>query len=279
MLHMEARSGAVLVESHEEAYVDVEAVVHVWSDMAAEADEAASLVDRGIEQDLHRVIVRAPMLPQTEGWSLWGGKRGSRVDYTVRVPLKCAVRVLAKSGRVHIARTEGRVHLESASGRCSVEDVTGDVTVIARSGSLLIERVRGDVVAEARSGRIEVHTRVRQGDAAVPQRRDGCARYRRRPGCAGAHGLGDHRHRARRCARARAHRDDSLPRQGRRRHGLEDADRAHPPRRRPGAPVLHRRREPDRQRPLRPAAAPRRRISERQRARKCACAPTPAPSA
>jgi DUF4097 and DUF4098 domain-containing protein YvlB len=154
---MEARSGAVLVESHEETYVDVEAVVHVWSDMAAEADEAASLVERGIEQDRHRVIVRAPQMPQTEGWSLWGGKRGSRVDYTVRVPLKCAVRVLAKSGRVRIAGTEGRVHLESGSGRCSVEDVTGDVTVIARSGSLLIERVRGDVVAEARSGRIEVH--------------------------------------------------------------------------------------------------------------------------
>ena len=88
VLHVEARSGAVLVESHELPRVHVEAVVHVWSDLAAEADEAASLVERGMEQDAHRVIVRAPSLPQTEGWSLWGGKRGSRVDYTVRVPLQ-----------------------------------------------------------------------------------------------------------------------------------------------------------------------------------------------
>ncbi len=156
VLHIEARSGAVLVESQAAGRVHVEAIVHVWSDLAAEADEAASLVDRGMEQDAHRVIVRAPSLPQTEGWSLWGGKRGSRVDYTVRVPVRTAVRVLSKSGRVHIARTEGRVYLESGSGRCSVEDVAGDVTVIARSGSLAIERVRGDVIAEARSGRIEV---------------------------------------------------------------------------------------------------------------------------
>jgi Putative adhesin len=157
VLHIEARSGAVLVESHDAARVHVEAVVHVWSDLAAEADEAASLVERGMEQDAHRVMVRAPSLPQTEGWSLWGGKRGSRVDYTVRVPLRTAVRVLSKSGRVQIARTEGRVHLESGSGRLSIDDVTGDVLVISRSGSLSIERVRGDVSAEVRSGRTEVH--------------------------------------------------------------------------------------------------------------------------
>ncbi len=156
VLHIEARSGAVLVESHQGARVHVEAIVHVWSDLAAEADEAASLVERGMEQDAHRVIVRAPSLPQTEGWSLWGGKRGSRVDYTVRVPVRTAVRVLCKSGRVRIARTEGRVHAEAGSGRCSIEDVTGDVTVISRSGSFAIEQVRGDVTVEARSGRIEI---------------------------------------------------------------------------------------------------------------------------
>ncbi len=168
VLHIEARSGAVHVESHELPRVHLEAVVHVWSDLAAEADEAASLVERGMEQDAHRVIVRAPSLPQTEGWSLWGGKRGSRVDYTVRVPVRTAVRVLSKSGRVHIARTEGRVHLESGSGRLSIEDITGDVLVVSRSGSLSIERVRGDVSAEVRSGRMEIH--VVSGKATMQSR-------------------------------------------------------------------------------------------------------------
>jgi hypothetical protein len=157
VLHVEARSGGVSVEAHESPNVLIEAVVYVWSDIAAEADEAAALVERGMEQDAHRVVVRAPSLPQTEGWRLWGGKRGSRVDYTVRVPVKTAVRVLSKSGRVRVARTEGRVHLESGSGRCNVEDVAGEVTVLVRSGGMTIERVIGNVVAEARSGRIEVH--------------------------------------------------------------------------------------------------------------------------
>ncbi len=156
VLHVETRSGGVSVEPVDGERVLVEAIVHVWSDLAVEADEAASLVARGMEQDAHRVIVRAPSLPQTEGWSLWGGKRGSRVDYTVRVPVTTAVRVLSRSGRVQISRTEGRVHVETQSGRCSIDHIRGDVTVVARSGSLSVERVQGDVTAEARSGRLEV---------------------------------------------------------------------------------------------------------------------------
>src|SRR5882724_8523372 len=88
VLHVETRSGSVTVEGHDSASVHVEAIVHVWSDLAVEADEAASLVDQAIEQNEHRVIVRAPSLPHTEGWSLWGGKRGSRVDYNIRVPVE-----------------------------------------------------------------------------------------------------------------------------------------------------------------------------------------------
>lgn len=156
VLHVEARSGAVIVESHTSPRVSVEAIVHVWSDVEAEADEAAALVERGIEQDAHRVIVRTPSLPQTEGWSLWGGKRGSRVDFTIRVPEQTAVRVLSRSGRVQVTGTEGRVHVECASGRCGVADVRGAISIVSRSGSVAIERVYGDVEAEARSGRIEM---------------------------------------------------------------------------------------------------------------------------
>jgi len=155
VLHVEARSGAVAVEGGPGDRVLVEAVVHVWSDLAVEADEAASLVARGMEQDGHRVIVRAPALPHTEGWSLWG-RRGSRVDYSVRVPAETAVRVLSRSGRIHICATRGRVHAEAVSGRCSVEGVQGDVTAVSRSGSVSIEHIAGDVTAEARSGRIEL---------------------------------------------------------------------------------------------------------------------------
>jgi hypothetical protein len=155
VLHVEARSGAVIVDAHAGADVMVEAVVHVWSDIPAEADEAAALVERGMEQDAHRVIVRTPSLPQTEGWSLWGGKRGSRVDFRVRVPAQTAVRVLSRSGRVQVTGTHGRLHVESASGRVGIADVNGNVTVISRSGSLALERITGDVEAEVRSGRLD----------------------------------------------------------------------------------------------------------------------------
>lgn len=158
VLHLEARSGSVTVESHAKQQILVEAIVHVWSDLASEADEAIALVDRGMSQDdQQRVIVRAPSLPQSEGWSFWG-KRGARVDYNVLVPVQTAVRVLSRSGRVAIARTEGRVHVESGSGRVALEEITGDIAVVSRSGSLTIARVVGEVSAEARSGKLEVRT-------------------------------------------------------------------------------------------------------------------------
>ena len=156
MFHSHPRPGGAAGLPSPGDRVLVEAIVHVWSDLAVEADEAASLVARGMEQDAHRVIVRAPSLAQTEGWSLWGGKRGSRVDYSIRVPVATAVRVLSRSGRVQIARTDGRVHVESQSGRVSIDHIRGDVTVVARSGSVSIEHVQGEVTAEARSGRLEV---------------------------------------------------------------------------------------------------------------------------
>jgi len=160
VLHLESRSGAAVVEGRETDVVRVEAVLRIWSDDAGDADDAAALVERGMEMDgRQRVIVRAPALPQGSGggWSiLQFGQRGSRLDYHVRVPRRTAVRVLSRSGRVEIRRIEGRTHTEVISGRCTVEDVTGDVTAISRSGAMQIDRVEGSVTAEARSGRLHI---------------------------------------------------------------------------------------------------------------------------
>ena len=156
VLHLESRSGSVLVESRDSDRVVVDATVKIWTDIAAEADDAAELVSRHMEQDGHRVIVRAPALNSGEkGLLAHLGLRGSSVDYHVRVPRQCAVRVLSRSGSVRISGTEGVVHTEAMSGRLQVEDITGDVTAISRSGSVTIERIQGSVRAEARSGKFQ----------------------------------------------------------------------------------------------------------------------------
>lgn len=156
VLHVESRSGSVLVEPHAAPSINVEAVIRIWSEHGADAEDAAAFVERGMSQDdQRRVIVRAPSLPQSEGWAFWG-KRGARIDYLIRVPVKTAVRVLSRSGRVDVARTEGRLHVESGSGRVQIADVAGDVEVVSRSGNVTLERIKGAVTVEARSGRIDV---------------------------------------------------------------------------------------------------------------------------
>lgn len=168
VLHVEARSGAVSVETHAKQQVIIEAILRVWADHEVEVDEAALLVERGMTQDdQQRVIVRAPSLPQSEGWSFWG-KRGARVDYNIRVPSQTAVRVLSRSGRIGVSGTVGRAHVESGSGRVTLQDITGDVNAVSRSGAMSIERVEGNVTVEARSGRLELR-RV-SGNTAVQSR-------------------------------------------------------------------------------------------------------------
>lgn len=156
VLHLEGRSGSVIVEGRESDVIVVEAVVRVWADLSNDADDAAALVERNMEQDAHRVIVRAPSLqPKKEGWGgLFG--RGPRIDYHVRVPRATAVRVLSRSGAVRISNTEGVVHSEASSGRIDIQDVRGDVTVASRSGAVTLERIDGDVTADVRSGRFRL---------------------------------------------------------------------------------------------------------------------------
>lgn len=156
VLHLEGRSGSVIVEGRESDVVVVEAVVRVWADLSSDADDAATLVERNMEQDAHRVIVRAPSLqPKKEKWVGLIG-RGPRIDYHVRVPRNTAVRVLSRSGAVQIRSTEGLVHSEASSGRIDIQDVRGDVTVASRSGAVTLERIDGDVTAGVRSGRFRL---------------------------------------------------------------------------------------------------------------------------
>ncbi|MEX2246382.1 MAG: DUF4097 family beta strand repeat-containing protein [Dehalococcoidia bacterium] len=158
VMHVEGRSGSVEVEGYEGTSVRVDATVRIWSDLSVEADDAASTVAQNMEQDGHRVIVRAPSLPQSHvGWNVLLGARGSRVDYAIRVPKGSAVRVLSRSGRISIHRIDGRVHCEAMSGKTQVEEITGDVTASSRSGSVSIEQVRGNVTADVRSGKVRVH--------------------------------------------------------------------------------------------------------------------------
>jgi hypothetical protein len=155
VLHLESRSGEVIVEGRDGDRVTVDAVIHVWTDLSTDADDAAALVERNMELDGHRVIIRTPSIDQRQGWGAMFG-HGSRVDYHIRVPRRTAVRVLARSGAVQITRVEGVVHTEALSGKIGIDEVTGNVTVVSRSGNVLVERVQGDVSADARSGKLRI---------------------------------------------------------------------------------------------------------------------------
>ncbi|MHB8377862.1 MAG: DUF4097 family beta strand repeat-containing protein [Dehalococcoidia bacterium] len=214
VLHLESRAGTVTVEGRALDRVQVEAEVRTWSVSSDDADAAARAVAEGMEQDgRDRVIVRAPVLPETAGgWSILKlGQHGSRIDYRVLVPVTSSVRVLSRSGRVEIAGVHGRVHSEVLSGRCGVREVQGETTVVARSGTVEIEGVRGSVTAEAKSGRIRVTevagpvTVDARSGAVELARIDGDLRVSARSGAVTIDGAGAGVHVRSRCGMVRYH--------------------------------------------------------------------------
>ena len=172
VLHLESRSGSVIVEGRESDRVVVDAVLRVSSDLSTDADDAAALVERNMEQDQHRVIVRAPVLQPSEGWGIFFGHKSARIDYHVRVPRRTAVRVLSKSGSVEIVHTEGVVYCEGSSGKIGINDVEGEVSVVSRSGGLQLERITGSLNIESLSGRLRV--RGVEGPLTVESRSGTC---------------------------------------------------------------------------------------------------------
>ena len=172
VLHLESRSGSVIVEGRESDRVVVDAVLRVSSDLSTDADDAAALVERNMEQDQHRVIVRAPTLQPSEGWGIFFGHKSARIDYHVRVPRRTAVRVLSKSGTVEIMHTQGVLYCEGSSGKIGINDIEGEVSVVSRSGGLQIEGIKGSLNVESRSGKLRV--RGVEGPVTVESRSGTC---------------------------------------------------------------------------------------------------------
>lgn len=79
-----------------------------------------------------------------------------KVDYTVRVPHACAVKVRDVDSAISIQGLEGKVDVKTVSGKTRLGDLTGRVHAISVSGNVTCERISGPLAVESVSGDVSL---------------------------------------------------------------------------------------------------------------------------
>ncbi len=137
-LVVELSTGAIEVETHDEAAVDIDASASGWSDYEFD-----------LQYDEHEVRLEG----RHRGWFPFG--RG-RVLVRVRVPEVFDVDVRTSGGRIDVQEIEGDVRARTSGGPIEVEDVIGDVDLETSGGSIRVQEVSGRASARTSGGGIHL---------------------------------------------------------------------------------------------------------------------------
>jgi DUF4097 and DUF4098 domain-containing protein YvlB len=93
------------------------------------------------------------------------GPASISVDFTVRVPVDCAVDASSSSGDISLEGTTGKATLHSSFGRVSAQKIRGGVTATTSSGKVtVVDVVAGDESIEATSSFGDVLVQKAQAD-------------------------------------------------------------------------------------------------------------------
>ncbi len=75
------------------------------------------------------------------GWRLFTPRHPCKVDYTVRVPRDCALKVRCVSSSALVQDLKGKFDVKTVSGRVTLRDLSGKIKVSSVSGRILGERL------------------------------------------------------------------------------------------------------------------------------------------
>ncbi len=161
ILYIDLDRGSVVVTSHDEDEVAIQARARGW---------ASRLVCFTLSRQGQRVQLEGDV----DGW--FPGLLGfARIEVRARIPRRCSVEIRTvggrikaseiggelgaqtSGGRIDVHRVDGRALLRTSGGRISAEEVNGDVRARTSGGGIQLNYINGDVEARTSGGSIEVH--------------------------------------------------------------------------------------------------------------------------
>jgi hypothetical protein len=89
-------------------------------------------------------------------WQLFGRREPCKVDYVVRVPRTCFLKVGGVSSKTLVQGLEGEFYVNTVSGRVALSDLSGKIKVTSVSGKIVGERLDGPTDFESVSGKVHL---------------------------------------------------------------------------------------------------------------------------
>jgi Toastrack DUF4097 len=91
-----------------------------------------------------------------EGWRVLGFSKPCQVNFTVRVPLKCAVQASGVSSSLNVHNLEGNFEISSVSGQVTLNELSGPVKLNTVSGDVDGGSLRGELHFNTVSGDVRL---------------------------------------------------------------------------------------------------------------------------
>ena len=91
------------------------------------------------------------------GWINFPTRKPCRVEYTVRVPKACSLKLSGVSNATSIQGVEGEMVFTTVSGPITLEDISGSIKIDSVSGKIFGKQVAGPLALNTVSGKIFMH--------------------------------------------------------------------------------------------------------------------------
>jgi hypothetical protein len=158
------RRGELVIVGEDREDIAFTAQLAVQADSEREGNDQLDRIQIPMNEVDGRVEIGPPLYDETSfgGVTLFGFRVpmtlgfGTRVDMQVRVPRRCAVDVVHRSGALRISGLHGATKAENRTGHAEIRDIQGDVRLDSRSGGVEVQDVRGNVEIDSRSGKVEI---------------------------------------------------------------------------------------------------------------------------
>jgi hypothetical protein len=164
--------GSVEIRTGDDGTISVTATKHTGSG-------DASRTEIEISQEADGTVKVATHFPEA-GWSWLIGSFPCRVDYVIKAPRRCSLKVNGVSNETFAGGFEGEFSFESVSGEMTLRDLTGPVRAKTVSGEmelanltgeLRLNTVSGDISGQHLSGALHLDTvsgRVKLEESSLP---------------------------------------------------------------------------------------------------------------
>ncbi len=142
--------------------IQISAHKFAWGVNKQAAEELLGKIKITLKQNGNSVTVSVDQPVEVD--ILHIGPAGVAVDFTVSVPVECAVNATSSSGSVNLNGTTGEANLHSSFGDVKAENILGKTTVETSSGNATAANIRaGEETVDAASSFGDVQVRNSEG--------------------------------------------------------------------------------------------------------------------